>query len=395
MDFYLIVISCDILFGYVEYFVYIRHIRTFCIEVIMSFDRKKPNNKLPPLPPDMDLESPVLLKRSIQANRYLGELKGLAKTIPNPAILVNSIVLQEARASSEIENIVTTQDNLFRAFAASSEKIDPQTKEVLRYREAVWAGMQALQKNPMITTNLLIQLSQIIRKVSDGIRRISGTTISRADGAVIYTPPEGEDRIRTMLADLERFINMDEDGLDPLIKLALIHYQFEAIHPFADGNGRTGRILNVLYLILKNYLDQPILYLSGTIIQNKNAYYRNLQNVTEKNQWIPWIEYILSALSDTASRTIDKIQRIQALFEETCKRARRVLPGYMYSMELMVLLFENPYSKVQFLVNRGIAQRQRASVYLKELEKAGILQGVKVGRENLFLNKGLWAVLEG
>ena len=361
----------------------------------MTFDRNKPNNFLPPLPPEIDLENAVLLKKAIQANRYLGELKGLAKTMANPAILVNSIVLQEARASSEIENIVTTQDNVFRAFASPSEKTDPRTKEVLRYREAVWAGTRALQKRSMISTNLLIELSQIIRKVNDGIRRISGTTVSRADGTVIYTPPDGEDRIRGMLADLEKFINMDTDGLDPLIKMALVHYQFEAIHPFTDGNGRTGRILNVLYLMLKNYLDQPILYLSGTIIRNKTSYYRNLQNVTEKNQWMPWIEYILSMLSETASRTIDKIVRIQSLFEETCSRAKRELPAYMYSLELMELLFENPYSKVQFLVSRGIAQRQRASVYLKELEKAGILKGVKIGRENLFLNTGLWAVLEG
>lgn len=361
----------------------------------MVFDRTSPNNALLPLPPECDLENPTILKQAIQASRYLGELKGLARTMPNPAILVNTLVLQEARASSEIENIVTTQDALFRAFASQSPKMDAQTKEVLRYREAVWAGTNAIQDKPVITTNLLIQLSQIIREVEEGIRKIPGTTISKTDGTVIYTPPEGESVIRGKLSDLERFINLDEDGLDPLIKMALIHYQFEAIHPFSDGNGRTGRILNVLYLILKGYLDLPILYLSKSIIKRKNEYYRNLQQVTEEGLWISWIRYILSALTETARETNERILLILALFDETFNRASRELPAYMVSKELIELLFENPYCKVQFLVQKGIAQRQRASVYLKELERIGILKRVKSGRENLFLNVKLWEVLEG
>lgn len=361
---------------------------------MMSFDRTTPFNALPPLPPDIDLEKPALLKQAIQCTRYLGELKGLARTMPNPAILINSIVLQESQASSEIENIVTTQDKLFQAFASPNEKMDPQTKEVLRYREAIWAGYNSIKDKPLITTNLLIELSQIIREVKESIRKVPGTTISRTDGTVIYTPPEGEGIIRDKLADLEKFINVDNDGLDPLIKMALIHYQFEAIHPFADGNGRTGRILNVLYLLLKGYLDLPVLYLSRMIIRNKNAYYRNLRNITEKNLWIPWIEFVLTALSDTARQTNEKIIQILGLFEETCDRAKRDLPAYMVSRELIEVLFENPYSKVQFLVNKNIAQRQRASVYLKELERIGILKQVKAGRENLYLNVKLWEVLE-
>ena len=231
----------------------------------MPFDRTIPFNALPSLPPDIDLEQPALLKQAIQCTRCLGELKGLTRTMPNPAILINSIVLQESQASSEIENIVTTQDKLFQAFASPNEKMDPQTKEVLRYREAIWAGYHSIQNKSLITTNLLIELSQIIREVKEGIRKVPGTTISRTGGTVIYTPPEGEGIIRDKLADLEKFINVDDDGLDPLIKMALIHYQFEAIHPFSDGNGRTGRILNVLYLLLKGYLDLPVLYLSRMI----------------------------------------------------------------------------------------------------------------------------------
>ena len=196
----------------------------------MPFDRTIPFNALPSLPPDIDLEQPALLKQAIQCTRYLGELKGLTRTMPNPAILINSIVLQESQASSEIENIVTTQDKLFQAFASPNEKMDPQTKEVLRYREAIWAGYHSIQSKSLITTNLLIELSQIIREVKEGIRKVPGTTISRTDGTVIYTPPEGE-----------------------------------GIHPFSDGNGRTGRILNVLYLLLKGYLDLPVLYLSRKI----------------------------------------------------------------------------------------------------------------------------------
>jgi Fic family protein len=359
------------------------------------FDRNKPNNALPRLPPEINLDLPALLKQSIQANRALGELKGLAHTLPNPAILINAIILQEARASSEIENIVTTQDALFKAFASPSENTDPQTKEVLRYREAVWCGYQTLKKKPVITTNLLIQLVQIIRQNTDGIRKIPGTTVSRTDGTVTYTPPDGESLIRNKLSELEKFIHANGGAIDPLIKMALIHYQFEAIHPFSDGNGRTGRILNVLYLIQQGFLDLPMLYLSGALIRKKNDYYRNLQNVTEKQQWIPWIEYMLSALTGTARSTNNKILRIQALFEDTLKRASRNLPSYMFSKELIEILFEHPYSKVQFLVDRGIAGRQRASVYLQELEKIGLLQRVKSGRENLFLNTGLMEVLGG
>ncbi len=360
----------------------------------MAFDRNKPNNQLPPLPPKIDLENRTVLKKSIDAHRQLGELKGLAQAIPNPAILVNTIVLQEAQASSEIENIVTSGDRLFQAFASKKERIDPQTKEVLRYREAVWHGYNQLQKKSILTTNLLVELCQIIRQSAEGIRKITGTKIIRGPGDVVYTPPEGVSIIREKLHQLEKFIHSEDDELDPLVKLALIHYQFEAIHPFSDGNGRTGRILNILYLILNEYINLPILYPSQYIMRHKSAYYRLLQSVTEKDQWIPWIEYILSALTDTAKRTNRRIVNIQALFEETCRRVKKNLPAYMYSRELVELLFENPYCKVEFLVRQGIAKRQRASVYLKELEKTGILKMVKIGRENLFLNVDLWEILE-
>ena len=247
----------------------------------MVFLPDQPYNDLPLLPPKAEIETKAILKKAISAGRALAELKGVGRTIPNQAILVNSIILQEAKASSEIENIVTTHDALFRAFSAKTGQIDLATKEVLRYREALWEGFNRLWERPLLTTNLFVRIVQTIRANKAGIRNTPGTKVaSAATGEVVFTPPEGEDVIRSKLKNLEDYIHA-EDAIDPLIKLALIHYQFETIHPFTDGNGRTGRILNILFLTSKQLLEVPVLYLSKYIIERKSDYYRLLREVTE------------------------------------------------------------------------------------------------------------------
>lgn len=246
------------------------------------FKKEQPYNSLPLLPPSIELETKDILKAAIDANKSLAELKGIAKTIPNQSILISTLPLQEAKLSSEIENIATTNDKLYEAFASSSENYDPQTKEVLRYREALWEGYNKLNKRGLLTTNLFVEIYRRIKGTDAGIRNTPGTRIKNSKGEILYTPPEGEIIIREKLKNLEEFIHNTGDNIDPLIKMALIHYQFEAIHPFTDGNGRTGRIINVLYLIQQNHLELPILYLSRFIIENKNKYYELLRNVTEK-----------------------------------------------------------------------------------------------------------------
>lgn len=356
------------------------------------FDRARPYNDLPLLPPATTLESPVILKKAIAAHRVLAELKGLGEAIPNQSILINGLILQEARLSSEIENVVTTNDELYQAAADEQAVRDPQTKEVLRYREALWYGFHALQERPL-STNLIVDLARIIKQTNIGIRRVPGTKIANASGEIIYTPPEGETTIRDKLANLERFIHA-EDELDPLVKMAVVHYQFEAIHPFVDGNGRTGRILNILFLVEKGLLDMPVLYLSYYILRHRNAYYEGLQRVTEQSTWQEWVLYMLSAIEDTAQRTRRKILRIRELMQVAQERVRQEAPK-VYSKDLIELIFENPYCKIRFLENAGLAKRQTASVYLQTLENLGLLRGRKIGREAYYINDALMQVLIG
>lgn len=354
----------------------------------------KPYNDLPPLPPKADIETAAILKKTVAAARELAELKGVCKTIPNPEMLLNTIVLQEAQSSSEIENIITTTDELFRAITVKTQNVDPAIKEVLRYREALSNALKTFSKRPFLITNLFIDIHRTIKGNQGGIRSVPGTVIKNVStGKVLYTPPEGEVIIRGKLKNLEDYIYV-EDALDPLIKLAVIHYQFEAIHPFTDGNGRTGRILNTLFLIAKNLLDFPVLYLSKYIIDNKNDYYRLLRGVTFKNDWETWILFMLSAVEQTSIYTRDKIISISKLIEETLFSAKKNLPSKVYSKELIELLFHQPYTKAQFLVDNGIAQRQTASEYLRELEKIGVLKSYKIGKENLYLNTNLFKLLK-
>lgn len=359
----------------------------------MGFDPLKPHNELPELPPACDLESKAVLRKAIAAGRALAELKGLGETIPDQGILINSIVLQEAKASSEIENIITTNDALFRALTAASSAItDSATKEVLDYREALWAGYQHLVSRGLLTTNVFIGIMNTIKKNQAGIRDLPGTVLSNpVTGDVIYTPPEGEGVIRDKLKDLEEYVHAP-DGPDPLVKMAVIHYQFEAIHPFPDGNGRTGRIISILYLVQQDLLSLPVLYLSRYIIQHKSEYYRRIRAVTEEHAWEPWVLYMLEAVEQTAVFTRQRLLDIRDLLDRTIEIVRQQRPR-VYSKELVELLFKQPYTKGQSVVDEGIAKRQTAAAYLKELADIGVLRPLRIGRESVYLNAGLYDLL--
>ena len=321
-----------------------------------NFNPEQPYNDLPLLPPKAEIETKKILKKTISASRALSELKGATNSIPNPEILITSITLQEAKSSSAIENVVTTNDKLFKAFSAKAQIIDAPTKEVLRYREALWEGFNQLKKNELLTTNLFIKIFQKIKETNAEIRKTPGTKLADGSGKVIYTPPEGEQFIRKLLHNLEQFIHDDSD-LDPLIKSAIIHYQFEAIHPFTDGNGRTGRIILILYFVLQKYLSLPILFLSRYIIENKTQYYRLLKGVTEKNDWESWLLYILDGIENTSKSTTILIEDIHNSLLQTSefvrKKSQQRIPK-----EAIELIYEQPYCKSEFIVNKDIAQRK-------------------------------------
>lgn len=359
----------------------------------MTFRADRPYNDLPPLPPKTDVETKAVLKACILARAALAELRVSGHLIPNQAVLINSIPLLEAQASSEIENIVTTTDRLFRFANTQATTADAATKEALRYRTALNLGFQTLEHRP-VTTSTAVTVCRTITGVDLDIRSTPGTALlNEATGAVVYTPPEGQDRLRDKLANWERYIHEAEE-IDPLIRLALMHYQFEAIHPFTDGNGRTGRVLNLLYLVEKGLLDLPILYLSRYIIQHRAAYYDRLLAVTTEGAWEDWILYMLEAVKETAGWSTARIRAIRDLLDQTAERMRRDLPK-MYSRELAEVIFVHPYCRIGDLVAAGIAKRQAASVYLKNLVQVGLLQELKAGRENLYVNPALLALLTG
>jgi Fic family protein len=350
----------------------------------------RPHNGLPSLPPALDLEPRAVLKQCVTARAALAELKQAAELIPNPAMLINTLPVLEARASSEIENIVTTADRLFRHLAADSGA-DPATREALRYRRALLEGVKALKSRPL-TTRTAESICTQIKGVQMSVRKVPGTALANdATGEVIYTPPEGEARIRDLLANWERFLH-DDSALDPLVRMAAAHYQFEAIHPFTDGNGRTGRVLNSLFLVEQGLLPLPILYLSRYIIANKSDYYRLLLAVTRDGAWEPWLLYMLRAVEDTASWTTKKIGAIRRLASDTADDVRKRLPK-IYRRELVDLIFEQPYCRISNLVGAKIAGRQAASRYLKALVTIGVLRERAFGREKLFVNPKLMSLL--
>lgn len=358
----------------------------------MLFDRTLPYNDLPLLPPPgVDLESKAVLKQIVPTSRALAELKGAGNLIPNQAVLLSTLGLQEAKDSSQIENIVTTNDELYRAFADEDRLPDAAIKEVLHYNEALWLGFKAIRNNRLLTTNLFEELVRIIKPSVSGVRKVPNTKIVNYRGDIIYTPPVGETVIRDKLANLERFLYTQGD-FDPLVKMAVMHYQFEAIHPFTDGNGRTGRILNILYLVESGLLDIPVLYLSRYIIENKNDYYRGLQSVTEEGAWEAWVLYMLRAVQQTALDTHRKLTAIRHLMYEVGEKVKVDLPS-VYRKELIELLFSQPYCKISFVTKAGLGTRQTASSYLKQLERIGLLHGVKRGKEWYYINKPFFDLL--
>ena len=350
----------------------------------------RPHNGLPRLPPGVELETKPVLKQCVTARAALAELKQAAALIPNPAMLINTLPLLEARASSEIENIVTTADKLFQHLRADASA-DPATKEALRYRYALLQGVQALKARPL-TTRTAETICTHIKGVAMTVRKVPGTALAKgASGGVVYTPPEGEGRIRGLLANWERFLH-EEDSLDPLVRMAVAHYQFEAIHPFTDGNGRTGRVLNSLFLVERALLTLPILYLSRYIIAHKADYYRLLLNVTREGAWEPWVLYLLRGVEETAAWTTAKIGAVRKLAAGTTEYVRRKLPK-IYSRELVDVIFEQPYCRIANLVEAGIAGRQAASRYLKALVAAGVLREQAFGKEKLFVHPKLMHLL--
>lgn len=355
-----------------------------------SWQPGRPFNELPPLPSGVEIETPAVLKQCIEARAALAGLKRSAELIPNPSMLINTLPLLEAQASSEIENIVTTADALFQRLHDATGA-NPATREALRYREALLEAYRSLNERP-IATRLAEQICTRIRGAEMAVRRVPGTALQNtATGEVIYTPPESESRIRDLLANWEQFVHAD-DSLDPLVRMAAAHYQFEAIHPFTDGNGRTGRVLNSLVIVQRGLLSTPILYLSRYIIAHKTEYYRHLLGVTRDGAWDPWVLYVLRGVEETALWTTAKIDAIRTLHRETTRHMREALPK-IYSRELVDVLFTQPYCRIANLVQAKIAGRQAASRYLKALVSASILRETPVGREKLFVCERLLRLL--
>lgn len=350
----------------------------------------QPYNNLPPLPPAADLETRTVLKQCIAARAALAELKQAAELIPNQGVLINALPLLEAQASSEIENIVTTTDRLFQ-FQNIKEHADPATREALRYSSALLEGFRALKQHPL-NTRTAEQVCTRIKGMDMQVRRVPGTALAnQATAEVIYTPPVGENLLRSKLANWEHYLHEARD-VDPLIRMAAGHYQFEAIHPFIDGNGRTGRVLNSLFLIQEDLLTLPILYLSRYIIKNKTEYYRLLLDVTRNQAWEPWIVFLLHGIEDTAHWTTAKIAAIRTLSSLTIDYVKQKAPK-IYSRELVDLIFDLPYCRIQNLVEKNIAGRQAASRYLKQLVEIGVLEERTVGREKLFIHPKLMHLL--
>jgi Fic family protein len=300
--------------------------------------------------------------------------------------------LQEAKASSEVENIITTNDELYKSLVADKKVENSATKEVLSYKKALWLGLEQIKKKPFITTNLCVSIVQCIKQNTASIRNTPGTKLSNTKGEVVYTPPSGEAIIRKKLTNLEKFINED-DTIDPLIKMALMHYQFEAIHPFSDGNGRTGRILLLLYLKLSGLLDTPAIYLSDYIIKNKAGYYKCLRGVTENNDWEKYILYMLDMIEETSTKGLDRLNKIANAMTKTSEEIKVKLPK-IYSKDLVEILFRLPYTKRQHLIDKNIGNPKTVGNYLIMLEENGFLTSVKVGKEKLYLNQQLLKILE-
>lgn len=351
---------------------------------------------IPDLPLRYDLETKDVLRQVNRANRKLAELKGVAQTIPNERILISSLTLQEAKDSSAVENIVTTQDDLYKAgLDFSYQFINAATKEVLFYREAINEGFRIVRGREILTLNDIKRVQEILEQNSAGFRTTPGTQLKRSsDGAVVYTPPQDGTEIVKYMANLEQFINDTQlCQIDPLIKMAIIHHQFESIHPFYDGNGRTGRILNILYLVISGLLDLPILYLSRYITRNKGEYYRLIQAIRDKDtdnaeEWEAWILFLLKGVEVTATDTITLVKKIGEMMDDY-KRIIRPAFGGKYNHELLNSLFYHPYTKIGHIEANMQVSRQTASRYLEKLVELGLLQKKKMWKENYYINTRL------
>lgn len=347
---------------------------------------------IPTLPLPYDLETKEILRQVNRANRKLAELKGVAQTIPNEQILINSLTLQEAKDSSEVENIVTTQDDLYRAELNLKEAaINASTKEVLNYRQAMQKGFALVRKNKLLTLNYIKQIQEVLEENKGGFRAGPGTTLQNQHKEIVYTPPQSKVQIEEFMHNLELYINdPDMHDIDPLIKMAIIHHQFESIHPFLDGNGRTGRIISILYLVINSLLDLPILYLSRYITHNKGEYYRLIQRVRDagennQSEWEEWILFILKGVEETAEETIRLIKGMSLLMAEY-KNILRPLFGRQYKHELLNNLFYHPYTKIEFIQQDMLVQRKTATKYLDMIVETGLLEKVKIKHTNYYMN---------
>lgn len=347
----------------------------------------QPYNELPLLPPLKELETKAILKRCVAARTELAELKVSGQLIPDESVLINAIAMLETGASSAIENIVTTNDSLFREASLGQDNPagDPISKEALRYRTALHQGFVALNRHPL-TTRIAVETCRTITGTDLDIRATPGTTLKNgATREVVYTPPEGANLIRDLLGNWESYVNSESD-VDPLIRMAVQHYQFEAIHPFGDGNGRTGRILNLLFLVQSGLLDKPTLYLSRYILQTRSEYYDRLAQVTRNGDWEAWVIYMLTAVEQTARWTNDKVYAVRALMQEATTYLRTARPR-LYSRELIELLFTQPYCRIENLTAHGLGNRTTAAGYLKQLVAIGMLDEEKVWRDKVFINR--------
>jgi len=347
------------------------------------------------LPLAIDVETKAVLKRLPRAHAALAELKGIASTIPNQLVLINTLGLKEAKDSSAIENIITTHDDLYKSGLNIGAFSSLSAKEVQNYIGALKVGFELVTKSGMLTNKTILKVQEILEENNAGFRKLPGTALKNsASGETIYIPPQDTDRINQLMSNLEKFINESNiNDLDPLIKMAIIHFQFESIHPFYDGNGRTGRIINILYLILQNLQNLPVLYLSSYIIRTKSEYYRLLQHVRETNSWEEWILYMVEGIEQTAFETIGLIRDIKELMLNFKNRLR---DNYkFYSQDLLNNLFKHPYTKIEFIVNDLNVSRITAANYLNKLAEDGLIRKEKLGTGNYYINEQLFELLSG
>lgn len=342
--------------------------------------------------PSHRFETPAILRQLATASRHLAELKGVAGSIPNQGILINTLGMQEAKDSSEIENIVTTHDQLFRDEASPETAANLAAKEVLRYRQALWQGYESVRRAGLLSVSHILDVQRELERNRAGFRKVPGTALRDGAGHIVYTPPTPE-LLPQLMSDLERFINRPElFDADPLIRMALIHHQFESIHPFYDGNGRTGRIVNVLYLVKEGLLNIPVLYLSRAIVRSKVDYYRRLQAVRDDDAWEEWVLYMLGAVEDTARDGVQTIERIKQVLLALKHDIRQRFPKF-YSQDLINNLFRHPYTKIEYLERDLAVSRLTARKYLEALSEAGFLKKQKFGRSNYYINTALTRIL--